>query len=150
VITCDQLPPVITGDPEGRFISYQNIRPHYAASFLFSLPRLFSFQMQFDWPNSLRIMDSQQPRRNPSPSELVWYALQLYVLISLMLCSQICLGNIQSPFSTSCGHSFCHDCIFRQLDYNACCPTCKSPLAPDDIFPNFACTATMMLRFYMV
>lgn len=46
----------------------------------------------------------------------------------------ICLMEYQDAFMTSCGHSFCHNCIQKQLTYSKKCPQCLKTVT--NIYPN--------------
>jgi hypothetical protein len=48
-------------------------------------------------------------------------------LESELTCS-ICAEIILNPTTTSCGHSFCYDCLEEWEDRNPTCPTCRAPL----------------------
>jgi len=47
----------------------------------------------------------------------------------------LCLKLYYNPVTTSCGHSFCRDCILRALDHNASCPLCRTILHMDSNHP---------------
>lgn len=49
----------------------------------------------------------------------------------------ICVETISDPFVTSCGHTFCYQCITTQLKHRRSCPSCSSFLTEDHIYPNF-------------
>lgn len=44
--------------------------------------------------------------------------------LECILCSQCLLD----PVTTSCGHTFCRECLARVLDHGLACPLCMSPL----------------------
>ncbi len=48
-------------------------------------------------------------------------------LESELTCS-ICTEVILNPTTTSCGHSFCHDCLEEWEGHNPACPTCRASL----------------------
>ncbi|GLC48429.1 hypothetical protein PLESTB_000096900 [Pleodorina starrii] len=49
----------------------------------------------------------------------------------------ICVETITDPFVTSCGHTFCYQCISTQLKHKNSCPSCGDYLTADNIYPNF-------------
>ncbi|GLI59700.1 hypothetical protein VaNZ11_001645, partial [Volvox africanus] len=49
----------------------------------------------------------------------------------------ICVETISDPFVTSCGHTFCYQCISTQLKHKNSCPSCGGYLTADNIYPNF-------------
>ncbi|KAJ1916433.1 hypothetical protein H4219_003798 [Mycoemilia scoparia] len=53
------------------------------------------------------------------------------------LCCPICMSLITSAFMTTCGHTFCYECINRHLQVKQCCPTCQQHLTKENIYPNF-------------
>ncbi|KAM3968411.1 uncharacterized protein ACR2FA_000607 [Aphomia sociella] len=40
----------------------------------------------------------------------------------------LCFETLSKPVTTPCGHTFCHTCIERSLDYQSTCPLCKRSL----------------------
>jgi hypothetical protein len=48
-------------------------------------------------------------------------------LESELICS-ICTEVLLNPTTTSCGHSFCYDCLEEWEDRNPTCPTCRAPI----------------------
>jgi len=53
----------------------------------------------------------------------------------------ICFELMREPHMTSCGHTFCYQCIARALTSSPLCPRCGSRLALESsrcVFPNFA------------
>ncbi|KAJ1984977.1 hypothetical protein H4R34_000321 [Dimargaris verticillata] len=49
----------------------------------------------------------------------------------------ICLQTITEAFMTRCGHSFCYQCISAHLEHQGNCPSCRSTLTREQIYPNF-------------
>ncbi|KAJ1982808.1 hypothetical protein H4R35_000167 [Dimargaris xerosporica] len=49
----------------------------------------------------------------------------------------ICLQAITEAFMTRCGHSFCYQCISAHLEHQGNCPSCRSTLTREQIYPNF-------------
>ncbi|GIL89069.1 hypothetical protein Vretimale_16212 [Volvox reticuliferus] len=49
----------------------------------------------------------------------------------------ICVETISDPFVTSCGHTFCYQCVSTQLKHKNSCPSCGGYLTTDNIYPNF-------------
>nr|XP_021482740.1 E3 ubiquitin-protein ligase TRIM68-like [Meriones unguiculatus] len=56
----------------------------------------------------------------------------------------ICMTFLREPVSVSCGHAFCHGCLFglwklpgeaQNLDY--ICPLCRAPVQPRKLHPNW-------------
>jgi len=45
---------------------------------------------------------------------------------------QVCYNLILDPLTTSCGHTFCRQCVARVLDHSNLCPVCRRrlPMAP--------------------
>ncbi|GMI11085.1 hypothetical protein TrLO_g10087 [Triparma laevis f. longispina] len=50
----------------------------------------------------------------------------------------VCLDYIQSPASATCNCNFCVECIHKWLETstNTNCPTCRAPMASEDLKPN--------------
>lgn len=50
----------------------------------------------------------------------------------------VCLDYIQSPASATCNCNFCVECIHKWLETptNTNCPTCRAPMASEDVKPN--------------
>ncbi|GMY15577.1 LON peptidase N-terminal domain and RING finger protein 1 isoform X1 [Fagus crenata] len=40
----------------------------------------------------------------------------------------VCLKLLYKPITTSCGHSFCHSCLFQSMDRGNKCPLCRTVL----------------------
>lgn len=49
----------------------------------------------------------------------------------------VCCSVLRDPFVTSCGHSFCHECLSQHQAVKCTCPQCGTYLSPDQTFPNF-------------
>ncbi|KAJ1832744.1 hypothetical protein LPJ63_003283 [Coemansia sp. RSA 2711] len=45
---------------------------------------------------------------------------------------------MREAFMTTCGHSFCYQCISRHLAERQSCPSCFHALERDQVYPNFA------------
>lgn len=47
----------------------------------------------------------------------------------------ICLRMLFQPVTTSCGHSFCKNCLLQSMTLCKLCPLCRTPLVytPDGI-----------------
>ncbi len=59
--------------------------------------------------------------------------------LTQMLTCPICLGTLSRPQLTSCGHSFCADCIAAQIEVAPRCPVCRATLrGPVYVCPNVA------------
>lgn len=43
---------------------------------------------------------------------------------------QVCHALFLDPLTTSCGHTFCRNCVRRFLDHSTLCPICRRSLAP--------------------
>jgi Lon protease-like protein len=41
---------------------------------------------------------------------------------------QVCYALFLDPLTTSCGHTFCRNCLRRALDHSICCPICRRDL----------------------
>uniref|UniRef100_A0A336LHD4 CSON013668 protein n=1 Tax=Culicoides sonorensis TaxID=179676 RepID=A0A336LHD4_CULSO len=48
----------------------------------------------------------------------------------------ICFNFIQDGHITSCGHSFCYNCITQTFEQSKRCPICNTVLLKDHIIPN--------------
>eukprot|EP01080_Neovahlkampfia_damariscottae_P000983 gene983-9890_t len=48
--------------------------------------------------------------------------------ISTELDCGLCFRIFFDPITTSCGHTFCRECLSRALDYAQKCPLCRSPI----------------------
>jgi hypothetical protein len=46
----------------------------------------------------------------------------------------ICMGNINNPTMTACGHILCNECLKECLNHNPLCPICKTNLNKKEIF----------------
>ena len=48
----------------------------------------------------------------------------------------ICCSNINNNevCLTKCGHLFCYDCIYKSIDYNNKCPTCREKLNIEELY----------------
>lgn len=46
---------------------------------------------------------------------------------------QICYNLLLDPLTTTCGHTFCRNCVARVLDHSTLCPICRRalPMPPD-------------------
>ena len=44
------------------------------------------------------------------------------------LTCEICYSVLFQPVTTTCGHTFCRDCLQRSLDFRPDCPYCRQPL----------------------
>lgn len=42
----------------------------------------------------------------------------------------VCYGLMLDPLTTTCGHTFCRQCVARVLDHSNPCPICRRPLPP--------------------
>ncbi|KAF5825275.1 hypothetical protein DUNSADRAFT_12433, partial [Dunaliella salina] len=49
----------------------------------------------------------------------------------------ICVDTIHDAFVTTCGHTFCYQCITTHLKHRRNCPSCGNYLTTDHIYPNF-------------
>ncbi|KAA0163047.1 hypothetical protein FNF28_04437 [Cafeteria roenbergensis] len=50
----------------------------------------------------------------------------------------ICLGPVQQPVVTTCGHLYCWACLHRWMSQGSPrCPACKTVLAKDSIVPLY-------------
>lgn len=56
------------------------------------------------------------------------------------ICS-IGLGVLNNPINTSCGHSFCNDCISRWMSRSSSCPFCRSEISLNSNTRNIALKA---------
>ena len=70
-----------------------------------------------------------------------------FLTIDDLECS-VCMKLMYAPVSTSCGHSFCKDCLLRSLDHSNRCPQCRtvlfitaSSLATNVTLQNVICKA---------
>ncbi|KAJ1970243.1 hypothetical protein IWQ62_000070 [Dispira parvispora] len=79
--------------------------------------------------------DSKRIKRAPLPTESSACDVN-HSTESDYLCP-ICLQFIHEAFMTWCGHSFCYQCIATHLEHAHNCPTCRTSLKRDQIFPNF-------------
>ncbi|KAI9271439.1 hypothetical protein BY458DRAFT_174439 [Sporodiniella umbellata] len=52
-----------------------------------------------------------------------------------ILCQQI----MKEVFSTSCGHSFCYECLNKHILSSDDCPSCHAIISKTEIYPNFQC-----------
>ena len=48
----------------------------------------------------------------------------------------ICRSLLRDPFVTTCGHTFCHQCLSLHQSTKSTCPTCSSYLSQDHVYPN--------------
>eukprot|EP01135_Chromosphaera_perkinsii_P009415 Nk52_evm91s1737 gene=Nk52_evmTU91s1737 len=49
----------------------------------------------------------------------------------------VCLEDMQTITSTTCGHLFCHDCITKSIKAHNRCPICRKKLTLQQIHPIF-------------
>lgn len=49
------------------------------------------------------------------------------IIKSEMEC-HVCYGLMLDPLTTTCGHTFCRNCVARVLDHSNSCPICRRPL----------------------
>jgi hypothetical protein len=52
------------------------------------------------------------------------------------MCCCICLHVLRDPTSLPCGHTFCRQCIFRDIDLRRKCPLDRSPATTRQLQPN--------------
>lgn len=71
-----------------------------------------------------------------SPPPAVPRAALGYSVRAQHLCCTICLEPYRDPFVTKCGHTFCYDCLQRQLKERNHCPKCRGWLVAEHAFPN--------------
>lgn len=65
--------------------------------------------------------------RSPTPS--LASSLDAPISISRHITCPICMDVLQDPVTTSCGHTFCKDCLNRNMSYcDYGCPLCKEHL----------------------
>lgn len=50
----------------------------------------------------------------------------------------ITLGIFHDPMITKCGHTFSSAALFKHIEKQKFCPTCKKSVAFEDIVPNIA------------
>ncbi|KAG1152364.1 hypothetical protein G6F37_000224 [Rhizopus arrhizus] len=78
----------------------------------------------------------RQPRRDSQanvPNQSLIYSER----IDEELCCLLCQNIMKEVFATSCGHSFCYECINEHIQHQNDCPSCRSRLSRSDIYPNF-------------
>ena len=49
--------------------------------------------------------------------------------VRLELECHVCYSLMVDPITTTCGHTFCRQCVARVLDHASLCPTCRRPLS---------------------
>lgn len=77
---------------------------------------------------------------------------------------QVCYGIFMNPYTTNCGHTFCHKCLERVFEHSKLCPICRSPqtrttgqraaIAPsillgkilDGLYPETASSRTLLAK----
>lgn len=62
--------------------------------------------------------------------------------LECILCSQCLLD----PVTTTCGHTFCRECLARVLDHGLACPLCMSPLKTVEQYRGETIVLTQALR----
>lgn len=48
----------------------------------------------------------------------------------------ICHSLLYRPWTTPCGHTFCHHCITRSAAINTLCPSCRTPMLTQHLSPR--------------
>ncbi|KAG0741550.1 hypothetical protein G6F57_005309 [Rhizopus arrhizus] len=62
----------------------------------------------------------------------------------------ICHDIMKEVIATTCGHSFCYECICEQIKYQPECPLCRSQLSRTEMYPNFQLNRLAELRTQVV
>eukprot|EP00884_Botryococcus_braunii_P004044 jgi/Botrbrau1/13640/Bobra.0373s0014.1 len=79
--------------------------------------------------------DEDEPETSSPPPALPRAALSYSVRAQQLSCI-ICLEPFKDPFMTRCGHTFCHECLQRQLKERNQCPKCRGWLVAEHAYPN--------------
>ena len=58
----------------------------------------------------------------------------------------ICRDLISDVYSAPCGHSFCYNCIIKNLEHRPLCPCCNAFVTKDKIYPNITLTKVNQRR----
>lgn len=61
-----------------------------------------------------------------------------FVAVESPMRCQVCKEFIKTPMITSCGHTFCSECIRRSLSHNGECPACRAKDQELKLRPNKA------------
>ncbi|CAO3697908.1 unnamed protein product [Rhizopus stolonifer] len=64
----------------------------------------------------------------------------------MIVYSPICHDIMKEVIVTTCGHSFCYECICEQIKYQPECPLCRSALSRTEMYPNFQLNQLAELR----
>lgn len=111
------------------------IHSYVCTIFAWHLERLLNEVIDFDMESlsSLHSMFTESVRDMKSKERQIHLArANLDNILNEEICS-ICMTDPCNAI-TCCGHIFCKNCIFRNLEINTCCPTCRfHPLKPDEV-----------------
>ncbi|KAK0386316.1 hypothetical protein NLU13_6153 [Sarocladium strictum] len=65
---------------------------------------------------------------------------------------QVCYALYYDPLTTSCGHTFCRNCLHRILDHSRYCPICRRQLTVNPLLNRSSCpsneTITKIIETY--
>ncbi|KAL6077074.1 LON peptidase N-terminal domain and RING finger protein 2 [Balamuthia mandrillaris] len=60
----------------------------------------------------------------------------------------LCMKLYYEPTTTSCGHTFCKDCLLRALDHTTKCPLCRAELRPNAEYTVTVALQQVVERFF--
>eukprot|EP00760_Papus_ankaliazontas_P038621 PhM_4_TR9211/c1_g1_i1/m.106004 len=78
-------------------------------------------------PSVPSAVQSQQQQQQERPTE---FALDDDTCRSHFECV-LCCRLFREPVTTSCGHTFCRECLLTAMDHSQRCPCCRTPLHVD-------------------
>ncbi len=56
--------------------------------------------------------------------------------LSPLITCPFCANPLCKPVTALCGHTYCHNCIIKNMLFSPRCPVCKVTLQESDLFPN--------------
>lgn len=107
--------------------------------------------------NGLHKIDNMVVEFNSNYPQLIYNMIQNDIVnriiireLLLMIKCSICLNNFNNLRTTSCGHTFCYDCINRWVVDSGNCPICRAFVNNESFFESYVLNniITSVNRFY--